>query len=139
MTGVLRGSCYCKAVRFECELPARFVAHCHCNNCRRAHGAGFVTWAGFVDGKYRITQGEESIGRYLTETGATRSFCSKCGTMMMYSSPRWPGEVHIAAGVLDDPLEQMPTVHVYADRAPAWSPILDDLPRRGGPTGVELQ
>lgn len=133
----IRGSCYCKAVRLECDLPARFVAHCHCNNCRRAHGAGFVTWAGFLDAQFRITAGEASVGRYVTDTGATRSFCKHCGTTMLFAAPRWAGEVHVALGVLDDALDQLPKVHVYADRSPAWCPITDALPQRGGETGVE--
>ncbi|MGE0145038.1 MAG: GFA family protein [Planctomycetota bacterium] len=134
---VIRGSCYCKAIRFSCTLPSRFVAHCHCNNCRRAHGAGFVTWAGFPDAQFAITDGEERLGHYRTETAATRSFCSTCGSMLFFRSPRWPGEVHVALGALDDPIDKLPTVHVYADRAPVWAPIADTLPRRGGESGTE--
>ena len=33
------GSCLCGAVRFEVTLPSKFCAHCHCGNCRKAHGA----------------------------------------------------------------------------------------------------
>ena len=43
----VQGGCYCGDVRFEADLPPKFVAHCHCHNCRRAHGAAFVTWIGF--------------------------------------------------------------------------------------------
>ena len=41
------GRCHCGGVRFVARFPSRFVAHCHCESCRRAHGAAFVTWAGF--------------------------------------------------------------------------------------------
>src|SRR5690606_34943450 len=42
-------SCFCGAIRIDAELPSKWVAHCHCTMCRRAHGAAFVTWAGFDD------------------------------------------------------------------------------------------
>ena len=42
-----RGSCLCGEVGFVAALPSKWVAHCHCSRCRRAHGAPFVTWAGF--------------------------------------------------------------------------------------------
>jgi len=43
-----RGSCLCGAIGFVAALPSKWVAHCHCSRCRRAHGAPFVTWAGFA-------------------------------------------------------------------------------------------
>lgn len=44
-TVVARGSCLCGAVRFRASLPCKWVAHCHCTCCRRAHGAPLVTLA----------------------------------------------------------------------------------------------
>lgn len=130
-------SCYCGQVRFSVDPPAKFVAHCHCENCRRAHGAGFVTWCGFLKEQFRITAGEQALGHYVSETNATRSFCKVCGTPMFFESPRWPGEVHIAYALLDAVIDEQPQGHAYADRSPDWCPILDELPRYGGKTGVE--
>ncbi len=39
------GGCLCGVVRYRIALPPLWVAHCHCSICRRAQGAGFVTWA----------------------------------------------------------------------------------------------
>ena len=52
---IARGHCLCGAVRFAAQLPSRWVAHCHCSRCQRAHGAGFVTWAGFEVSRVTIT------------------------------------------------------------------------------------
>ena len=131
------GSCLCGSVRFEVTPPARFVAHCHCHNCRRAHGAAFVTWAGFPDGQFRVTAGDGELQRYQTDTDATRSFCGRCGSTLLFASPRWAGEVHVVLANLDGDLGQRPTGHAYADRATTWCPILDDLPRFGGEDGGE--
>jgi hypothetical protein len=137
MTEPLHGACYCGRVRFEVDPPSRFVAHCHCHNCRRAHGAGFVTWAGFLRPQLRVTAGEDVLGRYLTETEATRTFCTHCGTPLFFESPRWAGEIHVAVAGLLDPPDRMPRGHAYADRSPAWCPITDALPRFGGESGLE--
>ncbi|MBC8404078.1 MAG: GFA family protein [Planctomycetes bacterium] len=133
----LTGRCSCGGVKFEVQLPAKFVAHCHCNNCRRAHGAGFVTWAGFKDEQFVLISGRETLNEYATETDATRGFCGECGSPMFFSSPRWAGEIHVAVAVIDGDLEQLPTACVYADRAPNWCPAPADLPHRGGESGVE--
>ncbi|MFQ5503979.1 MAG: GFA family protein [Planctomycetota bacterium] len=133
--GIVRGACYCGQVRFEVELPPHFVSHCH--NCRRAHGAGFVTWAGFEGTQFRILEGEADLERYKTETEATRSFCRICGSTLLFESPRWAGEVHVAVANLVDELDEMPSGHAYADRSPDWCPITDDLTRYGGESGTE--
>ena len=63
------GGCYCGAVRFRVTLPSRFCAHCHCDNCRRAHGSAFVTWAGFVHERFEITSGADALRRFETDGG----------------------------------------------------------------------
>lgn len=131
------GSCYCGAVAFEVILPARFCAHCHCQNCRRAHGAAFVTWMGFKREQVRIISGRDNLARYLTETEATRSFCRTCGSTLFYESPRWADEVHIARANLDDEIGPSPSGHVYVDHKAPWWPIDDSLPQYGGKTGME--
>lgn len=132
------GGCLCGRVRFEIEPPSRFLAHCHCDNCRRAHGAVFVTWLGVPAEQMRWTSGEPALVRYRTDTGATRSFCGTCGTTLTYESPRWPGEVHVAAGCLDGAPDRAPQAHVYTGHKAEWYDIPDDgLPRLGGESGTE--
>ena len=133
----IHGRCYCGTVRYQADLPPRFVAHCHCDNCRRSSGAGVVTWAGFPHGQFRFTAGEDRITDYATETDALRRFCARCGSTISYSSPRWPDEIHLPVANLEGLLGELPKGHAYADRAPDWCPILDDLPRFGGETGME--
>ncbi len=133
----VEGACLCGAVRFSRELPTRFVAHCHCSQCRRAHGSGSVTWAGVPAAQFRWIAGEALLSHFDTATGATRSFCSRCGSTLTFRSPRWPDEVHATVANVEGDLDRAPQAHAYADRAPAWYPIHDDLPRLGGTEGDE--
>ncbi|ANM32433.1 hypothetical protein ABI59_22355 [Acidobacteria bacterium Mor1] len=120
-------------------LPSRFCAHCHCNNCRRAHGAAFVTWIGFQNDQVRISCGTELVQRYRTDTDATRTFCSRCGTTLFYEGPRWKGEIHVVLANVDTPVDRKPAANVYVDHRAPWWEITDDLPRYGGESGTEKQ
>ena len=131
------GSCLCGAVGFEVRFPSRFCAHCHCSTCRRAHGAAFVTWAGFLSEQVRIVAGGDVLHRYLTETGATRSFCSRCGSTLFFESPRWAGETHVARANIEGEIDRAPDGHFYVDHRASWWTITDSLPQQGGESGDE--
>jgi len=135
MLAFVHGQCACGRVQFEAALPTSFVSHCHCHHCRQAHGAAFVTWAGFAADGFRVTAGAAELREWHTDTGATRQ-CGHCGCTMSYASPRWAGDIHLAVACLQEELDQAPGGHAYADRAPAWCPILDELPQFGGEDGV---
>lgn len=136
MTERVAGACLCGAVRYELTMPSLFCAHCHCQNCRRAHGAAFVTYAGFRREQVAIS-GARDLVRYETDTGATRSFCRRCGSTLFYEGPRWPGEVHVALANVRGRIDRLPSAHYYVDHAADWWEIADSLPRYGGRTGVE--
>lgn len=127
MTSV-RGSCACRSLEFELTFPTRFVAHCHCEACRRAHGAGLVTYAGVPEAQFRWLKTESRV-TWKTPSGAEREFCSVCGSTLTYRGPKWPGEIHAVVGNLDGDVDQAPKGHAFADEAPIWCPITDDLPR----------
>jgi len=56
--GTVTGSCLCGAVAFAVDLPTAVCAHCHCTQCRRAHGAAYVTWFTLPKERWRVTAGE---------------------------------------------------------------------------------
>jgi hypothetical protein len=129
------GSCLCGAVELEVRLPSKFCAHCHCSHCRCAHGAAFVTWAGFRQEQVKTISGSDELQRYMTETGATRSFCRRCGSTLFYEGPRWYGEVHVARANIKGELDRTPSGHYYVDHGASWWTIADSLPQHGGETG----
>jgi hypothetical protein len=131
------GGCHCGAVRFRIRFPTRFFAHCHCHDCRRAHGAAFVSWVGVPLDHWSVEAGEEDLVRYDSSPAAWRQFCRKCGSTLTFAGDRWPGEIHVVAANLDGPLDRDPQVHVYFDRRVSWVAPADDLPRRGGVSGGE--
>jgi hypothetical protein len=129
-TSVAHGSCLCGAVRFRAELPTKWVAHCHCSCCRRAHGAPLVTWAGFPSERFALEPGSASATWYESSPGARRGFCGTCGSPMFFCSTRWPGEMHVARALFADPLDREPSAHVFYETHVPWLDVKDDLPKK---------
>jgi hypothetical protein len=124
------GSCLCGSVRLRARLPSKWVAHCHCTYCRRAHGAAFVTWAGFADEQVTVDDPARLLHWYESSAGAKRGSCSRCGSPMLFTSTRWPGETHIARALLDEQVDKAPAAHVFYDTHVGWLAVKDELPKK---------
>mgnify|MGYP001811943133 CR=1 FL=1 len=123
----IHGGCLCGAIRFEAQLPSKWCAHCHCTMCRRAHGAGYVTWVGFESPRFSLTGGEDRLRWYASSGGARRGFCDNCGSTMFFEAEEWQGETHVALACIDDPIDRQPQAHAYFDTHVNWMPIDDAL------------
>ncbi len=127
------GGCQCGAVRFETTGEPRWVAHCHCENCRRATAQAMATYAGFARANVRTVRGAPAS--YRSSPGVTRTFCSNCGTPLSYEGERWPDEVHLFACAFDDPATLEPQAHVYTAEQVPWLKLADALPRYARTSG----
>lgn len=131
------GECLCGAVRFEVSLPSLFCAHCHCTQCRRAHGAAFVTWFGVDRNQLSVLSGKGNLLRYESSEHGSRFFCRQCGSALFFESTKRPDQADVVLANMRGPIDRDPELHVYVnDRAP-WVVIGDDLPRFGGDSGLE--
>ncbi len=124
------GRCFCGAVRFAVPFPTKWVAHCHCSMCRRAHGAAFVSWVGVEEGTAAIEDPERLLRWYRSSPGAERASCGRCGSPMFFRSQRWPGELHIALALFEQPLDRAPQAHAFYDTHVPWLEIGDSLPKK---------
>jgi hypothetical protein len=125
-----RGSCLCGNVTFVAALPSKWVAHCHCTRCRRAHGAPFVTWAGFRADAVTVVDSDARLRWHAGIDGAMRGFCGDCGSPMFFKSDRWPGELHIARALFLDPIDRAPQAHVFYETRVDWAAVDDHLPKK---------
>jgi len=129
----ITGGCLCRAVRYRARAEPLWVAHCHCESCRRSSGAPFVTWAGFP--KDAVTWEGDVPKRFVSSPGVGRSFCPSCGTPLAYEGERWPDEQHLLVANFDDPNAVTPARHVYWAEHLRWIEPADDLPRHEGMSG----
>lgn len=133
-----RGRCLCGAVRFTATLPSKWVAHCHCTLCQRAHGAAFVTWVGLESAAVALAAAEGSLAWFRSPAGGERGFCTACGSSMFFRADRWPGELHVARALFVDPVDREPQAHVYYDTHVPWASIVDELPRKPDPRATAM-
>ncbi len=125
------GGCLCGAVRFRVRLPSRWVAHCHCSRCRRAHGAAFVTWLAVAGDGFALDPGAETaLAWHASSPEGQRGFCRQCGSPMLFRGGLWADEVHVAAATLDDGPDRLPQAHGFWDTHVPWTMADPDLPKR---------
>jgi hypothetical protein len=139
---ILRGKCRCGVLSFR--LPAcagpPVLRRCHCQHCRRAHGAPWITllclegWQA-AELRSQLEQGlRHSPPRYCDgqRRELCRSFCSKCGSIILVGSSGAEGcQEFLATGGLQglgSPWERPQVLDLSSDRAPFYQ----SLPRQVG-------
>lgn len=121
------GRCLCGAVRFEASGAPLWVAHCHCESCRRQTGSAMATFVGFAKDGFTYVAGAPAT--YHSSPGVTRGFCRRCGTPLTYEAERYPNEVHVYVCTLEQPEAYPPRGHVHVGEQLPWLQVADELPR----------
>ncbi|MGF1462386.1 MAG: GFA family protein [Maricaulaceae bacterium] len=97
---IVAGSCHCRAVRFEIDLPDNPVAHaCNCSVCEKSGFIGLI----LPKSRFRLIAGEDTLSTYRFNTGvAQHTFCSICGVKPFYIPRSNPDGVSINLKCLDN-------------------------------------
>ena len=127
----ITGGCLCGAIRYECHEDPIYTYHCHCRDCQRTSGAGFITCIEMNEPAFSITAGEPASYEVETEAGnrLTRYFCSNCGSQLFSTGTGFPTRI-IKAGSLDDPSSITPIVHIWTASQQPWIKLCDGVPTR---------
>jgi len=105
--------------------------------CRRAHGAGYVTWLVVPKASFRLLAGADQLTHYGSSAHATRSFCRRCGSSLLFESTDRPDTIDITLANIQGEVDRPPQAHVFFEDRVPWVHVDDGLPRLGGPTGLE--
>ena len=141
----LRGRCLCGAVAFTLTPPTDFVTHCHCESCRRSHGAAFVTWTGVPLERFELVSGEAQLRWYRSSRWIEWGFCGRCGSSMLYRAVE---EGHVEAPRLDrmyvtaaslDALDRPASAHVSFEEHVPWLDVKDDVAKYRGKAVEKLE
>jgi hypothetical protein len=132
---MLKGGCYCGAIRYQAEAAPYNETSCHCSICRRTAGAPFVAWFSVRRGAFRIVQGKPMSFR--STPAALRQFCGRCGTQLTFESSETPDDVDVTTASLDDPNAVPPRDHTRTSSRLSWIRLADGLPehREARPSG----
>jgi len=118
----VEGQCLCGAVRLEIGFPARWAWHDHSADSRHAHGAAYATYVGSWRSRFRVTEGEDVITRFVDETaGTARSFCARCGTPLYYERARSPTMVNVPRALFVARTGREPRYHIAIHESPEWA------------------
>ena len=124
---VFAGGCVCGSVRYKAIGKPTNATHCHCEICRRASGAAFVSWATFRSADFAFAKG--SPARFDSSNIAFRQFCPNCGTQLTFQFHKSPQLIDVTLASLDDPGAITPVDHIWAKRQIPWIKLADGLPR----------
>lgn len=122
MTESFQGSCLCGAVKYETLTPPKAVSHCHCQQCRKSHGAAFASYGSVPRSDLRICTGMAHISAFRSSESVVRQFCSRCGASLFWS--RDHGEysdwISIALGTLDSAFASPKQKHIHLESKAPW-------------------
>jgi hypothetical protein len=116
------GSCLCGAVELEVDFPVFWAWHDHSAASRRAHGAAYATYVGCWRKHSRVAKGRRSIARFEdAKTESIRSFCSRCGTPLLYERKRSPHMVNIPRALFTCRTGREPRYHMAIEELQDWA------------------
>jgi len=128
---MFKGSCLCRGVNYEVDAFTKAPTHCHCNMCQKISGAAFGTYGRVAPGGFRITTGQDLVREYAATEDYVRSFCSVCGSTLLFA-PKNGDHVSVAMGTLDDDPGMKAQQHIFIESQAAWVEVDDDLPKVEG-------
>lgn len=116
------GRCLCGAVEVEIDFPAFWSWHDHSAASRRVHGAAYATYIGCWRKHARVLKGHRSIARFEDpETESARSFCSRCGTPLLYERRRYPHMVNLPRALFSSRTGREPRYHIAIEELQDWA------------------
>lgn len=135
----IKGSCLCGGIAFEITGPMEWPLNCHCEQCRKQHGAAFRSRVRVRVENVNWIKGEDLLKYYESSPGFRRGFCGNCGTpvanrpgpgyKLLELNPDAVNELGIPLGILDDDPGVQPAFHIFTRSKAPWFEITDDLPQ----------
>lgn len=108
------GRCSCGVVQYRLEGDLSPLVNCHCQYCRRAHGAAFATVSLVQSADFRFTSGDEAVREYRNPEGF-RSFCERCGGRLFNRPMSTDKFLLLVIASLDEEPEQRPVMHINVE------------------------
>ena len=127
------GGCVCGAIRYECAAEPIMMFNCHCRDCQRVTGGGFVSGLLAPIAAFRLTQGKLCCHFTPSLAGGKhkRGFCVECGSRLTggESAEQSRDFIGITAGSLDDPSWFRSQMDLFVSDAQPWSHLDLGIPK----------
>ena len=129
---LMQGRCLCQSVRYELTAPFASAAHCHCESCRRANGAAFVSWGTVARSNFVVREGAAVLHRFTSSPGAARISCRACGSPLFMEYDNEPEWTYVTLASLSSAPQPPPDRHFSYEEHVPWLTVSDSLPRVRG-------
>lgn len=136
----ISGACLCGGVEVSVDVPVFWAWHDHSAASRRVHGAAYATYVGCWKSKVRIAKGEAQVARHEdAERGHVRSFCSRCGTPVMFTRKRSPKWVNVPRALFGERTGREAKYHVAIEELQDWAYLGQSVGPLKGYPGVSVE
>lgn len=124
------GSCLCGAINYECTGEPIFSGNCHCTDCQKSSGSGYVPALMFPASAVKIF----GSPNYFEKNGDSgkkiqRGFCSSCGSTVFGTFEAIPNVIGVRAGTLNNPSLYEPKLDFYTGSASHWDFMNEKIPK----------
>lgn len=126
---MIKGSCYCSAVKYEIDGRLLMFANCHCPDCRKFTGSTFSSVLVTESEGFKVTAGQDNLVPFESSPGKQRCFCKTCGCHVFSRVDYRPGMTFVRAGSLDDDPQMRPQSHFWTSVKAPWHEICDSIPQ----------
>jgi hypothetical protein len=117
MTG-FTARCLCGDIELHSTADAAMQANCHCDDCRKAGGGVYASYAFVPVEALSVTKGKPASFEHRSDRGSTMTkyFCPRCGSQMFTSNSANPARRGVRVGVIEDASWFKPAANVYVSR-----------------------
>jgi len=124
------GSCLCGEIKYECTGEPVFSGNCHCKDCQKSSGSGYVPILIFTADTIKIT-GNPKFYEKLGDSGKKieRGFCTLCGSTVFGKLEVIPNAIGVRAGTLDNPNSYQPKFDFYTSSSNHWDFMNENIPK----------
>lgn len=129
---MVEGSCLCGNIQYQVEIYPDKVLNCHCQFCRKAHGADYATMAVANASSLVLDDQYGQLKEHQSGAGGYRAFCSACGTRLMNYSPDKISFFCVTLSTLDTPLDIKPSAHINMESKASWCEPSEGIPQFSG-------
>ena len=125
----MEGGCACGAVRYRLTSEPLFIHCCHCLNCQRQTGSGFVINLLIETDRVEILSGAPLAVDVPRDDGSSQRIfrCPTC-QVAVWSQYGRPQVRFVRAGTLDNPEAVSPDVHIYTRSKLPWITLPASVP-----------
>src|SRR4029453_9046385 len=117
MASTIEGGCLCGGVRYRLHVKPKQASDCHCEDCRRASAAPYVTWCSVPSKAIEVLSGEL---RRVSYADRLRSFASCCGTPLFIQDEVSSEWIDVTVASLDDPKTFHPEAAIWTEDKLPW-------------------